>query len=133
MDAIPNEWKLKILTLDCGLEILVDNRFLDLMTRDRISSYVYNDLPTMLEKDQNLNMFRNINACTISTKLCDFQYRINATALVTNIQLKRWGVLTSDHCTFCNLQTETIVHLLFGCTKIQNSLMQFKNILKNKQ
>ena len=47
----------------------------------------------------------NITKTTISTKLRSFQYRPLMGALITNKNLKMYGLIDSDNCTFCNNAT----------------------------
>ena len=63
---------------------------------------------TMLYKVTNITKYRS------------FQYRLLQRGLVTNIQMKKWGMITSDLCSFCQDHPETLVHLFFECPKIQS-------------
>jgi hypothetical protein len=55
-------------------------------------------------------------ACTNNNGLKDLQYQILHKYLPTNHLLFKMGKIESMRCTFCNLQSETIVHLFFECT-----------------
>ena len=48
-------------------------------------------------------------------KLQDFQFRLLHYALVTNKDLKIWGLRENDDCNLCNLHQETIEHLMLEC------------------
>ena len=39
--------------------------------------------------------------------------------LITNIQLYKWNMVETELCTFCNLERETIIHLLCECHKVE--------------
>ena len=39
-------------------------------------------------------------------------------AVITNIRLKHWKIVESDMCTFCNLQRESIRHLMYECKDV---------------
>ena len=54
-------------------------------------------------------------ACTKSTKLRDFQYRVLHSTLVTNDKLSMWGIINDESCSFCHNAPETIIHLLIEC------------------
>ena len=47
-----------------------------------------------------------------------FQYRIVHRILGTNSFLNRIGILESGLCTFCNEQSETILHLFWTCNRV---------------
>ena len=42
----------------------------------------------------------------------------NKHALITNIQLKKWGLKESEFCSFCEWQKETVIHLFCECTEV---------------
>ena len=65
------------------------------------------------------NEFRNIYKITNVTKYRSFQYRLLQRGLVTNIQLEKWNILTTNLCSFCKNVTETVVHLLCQCTVVR--------------
>ena len=68
-----------------------------------------------ITKDDFLTLFQNIYKITLSSKLREFQYRLLNSALITNKDLYKWGLKNHDRCSFCNLETETAVHLLVKC------------------
>ena len=41
-------------------------------------------------------------------------------ALVTNKHLFRWGIKSSNACTFCETEKETYLHLFIECKYVQN-------------
>lgn len=85
--------------------------------------------PKRARWDQILNMstwpedfikvVKNIWFVTNSSKLRSFQFRLLNHAIITNVQLKKWGILNSDLCTFCDRDKETIVHLFWECVKVK--------------
>ncbi len=49
-------------------------------------------------------------------------------ATVTNVKLFKWKIKDTDKCTFCNVQSETILHLFWECQTarhIWNSTVQW--------
>ena len=74
--------------------------------------------------------------CTKSTKLIAFNFKFLHRRLLTNNFLKRIGLVNSEKC---QRETETLVHLLWGCPKIQSfwidlSLwLQYAKYLRNKR
>lgn len=65
--------------------------------------------------------------CTKSSKLLWLQYRINQFILTTNTTLYKYGKKDTKLCSFCNLEDETIKHLMWDCTKSQELLSIFEN------
>ena len=61
----------------------------------------------------------NIYKMTNVTKYRSFQYRVNQRAIVTNVDLCRWGITSSEKCSFCGEEDETILHLLVSCSHVR--------------
>lgn len=51
-------------------------------------------------------------------KLRDFQYKLNNRILVTNTFLYKIKRKESSLCSYCNLEPESLLHLLYSCVKI---------------
>ena len=51
-----------------------------------------------------------------------FQIRINHNILVTNKLLHHMNITDDSSCTFCSTMEETIIHLLWSCSKTQDFL-----------
>lgn len=62
--------------------------------------------------------FINIKRLANNTKLQSFQYRFLCHGIVTNKQLKKWGIIDSDRCTFCQDEYETQSHLFLKCPTV---------------
>ncbi len=60
-------------------------------------------------------LFTRIKVITLSTKLRSFLYTLLHQATVTNVQLFKWKIKPTDKCTFCNVETESILHLFWEC------------------
>ena len=58
-------------------------------------------------------------------KLQGLQYRINCRILGTNLYLCKIKTKNSDLCTFCNIESETIVHLFWDCIYVNPILGEF--------
>ena len=58
---------------------------------------------------------RNCRRISNIPSVRSFQYRLLTKALVMNTDLYRWGVKSSDMCTFCDGHKETYAHLFFDC------------------
>ena len=55
---------------------------------------------------------------TPETKLRLFQIKLNLRAVVTNIVLHGLEITTTDKCTFCDAEKETLLHLFCTCVKV---------------
>ena len=60
-------------------------------------------------------IFLDIYITTKSVKLRYFQFQILHRTLVTNRKLKLWKIKESELCSFCELEVESIDHLLYDC------------------
>ena len=69
---------------------------------------------------------------TKNTKLQWFQFRINHKILATNSFLHKIRIKDSDKCSFCNIETETIEHILWECEAIQELLNDFDTFCFDK-
>ena len=58
--------------------------------------------------------------CTKSTKLIVFTFKFLHRRLSTNNFLKKIGLVDSEKCTFCQEETEKLIHLFWECPKIQS-------------
>ena len=70
--------------------------------------------------------------CTLDTKLRWFQYRINNRILATNSFIYKIGYISSDLCTFCSRESESLEHLLLLCETTQNIWQQLQQWLNQK-
>ena len=62
-------------------------------------------------------LFNKLKSTTNDTKLRWFQYRILHYILTTNRSVSKFMVGQDHLCTFCNHESETIVHLFWDCRK----------------
>ena len=62
-------------------------------------------------KEEHQKIFVTTNI----VKFRSFQYRVLQRAIVTNIQLYKWGIKATDLCYFCLEERETVTHLLCKC------------------
>ena len=83
------------------------------------------------EYDDYFVSFKNLhNVCKI-LKYQDFQYRLTLGKLIFNQDLFAWGYRTNDQCTFCNNSTETSVHVLYECEKVQSLIIKLYDYCDN--
>ena len=76
--------------------------------------------------------FKDMYKVTNVTKFRSFQFRMLQRGLVTNIQLQKWGLITSNLCSFCNESPETIKHLFMECRCTQELWTKVKNLLTER-
>ena len=57
----------------------------------------------------------SINRISIYTKMCSFHYRFLTKAIIVNIHLAKYKIKSTNLCTFCEIETETITHLFKQC------------------
>ena len=77
-------------------------------------------------------LHQNIYKITNVPKYRSFQYRILQRGLVTNIQLYKWGIKESNMCSFCGMQTETVVHLLCECPNVLELWEQLSQYIEQR-
>ena len=65
-------------------------------------------------------------------KYRSFQYRLLQRALITNLQLYKWGIVDTNLCFFCKIHPETIVHLLCECTITMALWAEIKSFIQQE-
>ena len=133
ISAIPAHTKK---TLSMGKPTQIRSMYSDCLDKKHITKYVYlllNQVEPPLEKIEKWNiclhidlsiqdyyaMFNNVYIITNVPKYRSFQYRLLHHALITNIQLRRWGIKQTELCTFCEKYVESTVHLMWECEFVQ--------------
>ena len=64
--------------------------------------------------------------CTKSAKLITFNFKFLQKRISANNFLKKIGLVDSEKCTFCERETEKLVHLFWACPKTQFFWTNFK-------
>ena len=151
VNAIPKYWKIAITSSDGSYNEIPEKTYA-LLATNKVSNVIFKKLTTCTDHlkrylarwqgtlgDDVLEYrkcFAKLYQVTSITKLRDFQYRLLLKKLPTNECLYKWGKSDTPLCTFCNLEVETIIHLLFQCkfskriwtylnTRTQNSNLWF--------
>ena len=70
--------------------------------------------------------------CSIDSKSRAFQYRFLQRIIVTNVKLQKFGKVDSELCTFCKTEEESLEHLFFKCSFVENLWTKIKSQLKLK-
>ena len=83
------------------------------------------------EYEHFVNCIKNVLYSTnLTPKLKDFQYRLMLNKIITNVELKEWGIKTTDRCTLCDGERETIDHLLIECDEVVDLWIFIKSICR---
>ena len=67
--------------------------------------------------------------CTRETRLRTFQFKLLHRRIATNRYLNRIGISLTDTCTFCEQNSETLIHLFWDCTHTHTFWQNFKSWL----
>ena len=70
------------------------------------------------------NVFGYISKITYDYKLQNFQYKLLHRILPTNTFLVKIGIKDSDLCSFCKIATDSIMHYIWQCPKVQEFWQQ---------
>ena len=82
------------------------------------------DLSLEPEYDDYIQAFKNIYVASNIPKYRSFQYRLLHRAVVTNVQLCRWKIKSTNMCTFCAEDQETLLHLFINCKEVKKTVGQ---------
>ena len=69
---------------------------------------------------------------TPETKLKSFQIKLNLRAVVTNIVLYGLEITTTDKCTFCDAEKETLLHLFCISVKVASFWENVSSLIESK-
>ncbi len=149
LEAIPKVWK-TILKNNEPVRV-TDSNVLKLCKAKKASKITYIELIKNVSEfpstptnkwEEKLNirfpipkwqkLFQTIYVTTRSAKLRYFQFQILHCTLVTNRKLKLWKIKESEMCSFCELEVESISHLLFDCLHIKIFWFRLKSWLIKK-
>ena len=77
------------------------------------------DLSIELSEDLAEKVFINVLKLTVIGKLRSFQYRLLRRAVITNVHLAKWGIISSNMCSFCDIHVESVLHLMVECDHVK--------------
>ena len=114
----------------------VDREFSDILHSEHPSQVAYHKLLHMNQEDRIskksekwseelccevdiVKQSQRIGCVSQVAKFSSFQYRMLHRAIVTNVQMHRWGMIDSPSCTFCHGEVESYFHLFFDCEKVR--------------
>ena len=111
-------------------EAYTDPKYASFMRAEKAAQHVYWEISTApevmrdkvakieAETQQDVNIGAEVKwlkSLTVVQKYRSFQYRMLMSAVVTNIQLSKWGIIDTPLCTFCQQYDETQRHLMYDC------------------
>ena len=76
------------------------------------------DLFTTKQHFNSKEAYQMAFQCTKSTKLITFNFKFLHRRILTNNFLKKIGLVDSEKCTFCERETEKLIHLFWACPKL---------------
>ena len=141
--AVPQQWKITLIVnyYNIPIDRVFESNFQKVFNSTNVSKSVYKDLVKKkavsfsnkitekwnedtnqefnLDREFIANSFKLIITSTNSPKHRAFQFRLIHRILVTNKSLYEWKIRQSDLCSFCNLEVETLYHLLWDCTIVK--------------
>ena len=74
-------------------------------------------------------VYRSLHKCTNDSKIIWFQYRILHRILATNNFLYKLKITNDVRCSFCNAETETMIHVFYDCYVIKDLWNRIENWL----
>ena len=131
--SIPRKWRDLIARSNSKLESVNCNKLMgEIMATNKVCKLMYTKFIKKLNYkikahdkwEQRLETNAEIDwakcnklakSVTQSAKLVSFQYKILNNILCTNRTLRQCNIKADDLCTFCNINPETISHLLWEC------------------
>ena len=141
--AIPQQWKLMINNIHQNHDrnLQYSSNFQKAISSYSITKFIYQSLvkkraksfpdrivdkwsddinPYIIDRGFVSNCFELVIKSTISPKHRAFQFKLIHRVVVTNKMLYDWKLIDNNLCSFCNQQPETIFHMLWECTTVQN-------------
>ena len=135
--AIPAKWKLNLgIHQTNAMHVSMIDKIL---REDKVSRFAYTEMISRktifpingytkwcdtlnlnLTKEDYLVLIGTLYQATKSTKLRAFQYRLMNYSIITNCQRLKWKKRDNALCTFCQLEDETLYHLLLNCKVSKN-------------
>ena len=141
--AIPREWR----NFTCNSPKCDNQRFQQLMLYKNISREVYSELTqdpenaaakimawneeldTCITHAEFYKHCTDIYRVTNVQKFRSFQYRLLHRAIILNSHLYRWGIKSSNVCSFCAKSKETLLHFFVLCPTAQCVWDKFRELL----
>ena len=139
--ALPKSWKIGMDQIEVR-----DTKLEELLEAKKAPALVYNKLVTTEDILDRLkvkwsatlgqditrkyikSLFKNIKCVSVVPKLRSFQYRLLHGALVLNRQLFLWKIKSSEMCSFCDSEVETIQHLMVECRYVKGIWNRVKEL-----
>ena len=103
-----------------------------LLAKDKYNMYKYyikwnNHMDDNLLLDDYMLLFQKLYKIMKIVKPQNFQYRLLLNKIFCNIILKKWGIVQTEKCDYCN-EIQTTKHLLTECHIVQGLWSKIKGI-----
>ena len=80
-----------------------------------------------IKEEEVENIYTMAKRSEVDNRKKEFQYKILNRILAVNVYLKKIGIKNSDACQFCQVESETIQHLLYDWQITQVFWQSFRN------
>ena len=130
--SIPDH--MKTFAKENSLEItpFTDKKFASFMAAEKTAKHVYTAIsprPEVVKRKEERwkasgvevdipKEVQQIKKLTTVMKYRSFQYRMLMQAIVSNVDLCRWGIKSSDMCSMCGSAKETCQHIFYDCEQV---------------
>ena len=104
-------------------DILIENK--DLTPPPRKWVNIFGNI-----SENDWNSYNTMTKNIKEVKLQEFQFKVNNHILVTKSFLLKIKKVDNDRCSFCNQESETIIHVLFLCNKVKEFWVALQNWLR---
>ena len=140
--AIPPSYR-RLMRKDCEDVGVYLDRYVGILAIDKEAKLVYEELcqcdDLLLSKimkwecdfknqivyEDFIQEIKSVFQLTKVSKYRSFQYRMLHRAIITNVQLHKWGIIENNLCTLCTKSSERVVHLFGECQEVQSMVKQF--------
>ena len=92
----------------------------------------HNEIDLVEDLNDYQEQFKAIYKTTNIVKYRSFQYRLLQRGLVTGVQLAAWKLVENDLCYFCQVERETVIHLLYTCQQANTLWQEVAQYVQNK-
>ena len=148
INALPKHWK-RVLFKEKTVSFPGINPYSELLEKSKIVKHAYQlissnntamfptyvkwqaKLYTEMSFQDFINLFARIRATTNYVKLRSFQYRMLCNAIITNVHLAKWKIISSELCCFCDEAPETMLHLFYECNIIKRIWQEVAKFSEN--
>ena len=74
--------------------------------------------------------FLNLKTVSSETFIRSFQFKFLDDIIYTNVRLAKIGYVPKDTCTFCDVDSETVLHLFYECPLLKTFFWTQKMLIR---